>query len=81
MSAGIQPNVITYNSAISACEKGGQRLRALDLWEWCVSAVIKPDVITYNAAICACEEGGEWQCVSDWLRVCVRRHPTECDHV
>ncbi len=81
MSAGIQPNVIKYSSAIGACEEGGQSQRAFDVLRRCVSAGIQPDVITYNSAICACEEGGEWQRVSDWLQVCVRRHPTECDHV
>ncbi len=69
MSAGIQPNVITYSSAISACEKGGQRLRALDLWECCVSAVMQPDVITYNAAISACGKGGKWQRAVDLLEL------------
>ena len=32
-ASGVAPNVITYNAAISACEKGGQWERALSLLE------------------------------------------------
>ncbi len=60
-SAGVNPDVITYSSAISACEKGGQWQRALDLLARCESAGIKPNVITYNSAISACEKGRQWQ--------------------
>ena len=30
-AAGVKPNVITYNAAISACEKGGRTDEALEL--------------------------------------------------
>ena len=57
-SSGIKPNVITYSSAISACEKGGQWQRALDLLERCESAGIKPNVITYSCVMSACQNAG-----------------------
>ena len=40
--------------AISACEKGGQWEKALDLFKDMRSQGIKPNVITYSATISAC---------------------------
>ena len=60
-SNGIKPNVISYNTAISACEKGNQWEKALDLLQEMTSNGIKPDVISYNAAISACEKGSQWE--------------------
>ena len=58
---GVDPDVITYNAAISACEKGWQWERALELLEEMKSSGIEPDVISYSAAISACEKGGQWE--------------------
>ena len=48
---------ISYNSAISACEKGQQWKQALssllEMW----TSQQTPDVISYNSAISACETG------------------------
>ena len=60
-AAGVAPNVITYNAAFSACEKGGQWECAVGLMEEMRAAGVAPDVITYNAAISACEKGGQWE--------------------
>ena len=60
-SEGIEPNVITYSAAISACEKGKKWEKALSLLEQMRDARIKPDVISYSAAISACEKGGQWE--------------------
>ena len=57
-TAGLKPNVITYNAAISACEKGGRADEALKLLAEMKTAGLEPDVITYNAVISACEKGG-----------------------
>ena len=54
---GVQPNVIVYNAAISACEKGERPDEALKLLDEMKTAGVKPDVITYSAAISACEKG------------------------
>eukprot|EP00913_Durusdinium_trenchii_P025933 g24333.t2 len=57
----VQPSVISYNAAISACEKGWQWQHALKLFEAVPKAQVQPSVISYNAAISACEKGWQWQ--------------------
>ena len=54
---GLEPDVITYSAAISACEKGSQWERALELLDEMRQRGLEPDVITYSAAISACEKG------------------------
>jgi pentatricopeptide repeat protein len=56
---GLLPDLITMNSAISACEKGGQWQKALTLLESMPRLGLQPDVITMSAAILACERGGQ----------------------
>ena len=54
---GLEPNVITYNAMISACEKGQQAERVLQLFEAMQQQRLEPNVITYNAMISACGKG------------------------
>ncbi|CAJ1455199.1 unnamed protein product, partial [Effrenium voratum] len=54
------PNVISYSSAISACEKGSQPLVALQLLDDMDQDQVLPDVICFNAAISACETPTLW---------------------
>ena len=49
--------MITYRAANSACEKGQQPERALDLLAEVQGLGLEPDVITYNAAISVREKG------------------------
>merc|ERR1711966_224535 len=56
---GIDPNVVTYSAAISACGKSGQWKTALLLLKEMRGADLTPNVITYSAAISACEKGGQ----------------------
>jgi pentatricopeptide repeat domain-containing protein 1 len=60
-AAGVQPTVITYSAVISACEKGAQWQRAVEVFEEMETARVKPDDITYNALISACEKGAQWE--------------------
>ena len=53
--------MITYNAAISACEKGQKPQQALHLLQELQLRGLLPDVITYSAAISACEKGQEPQ--------------------
>ena len=54
---GVEPNIYTYTSAISACEKGRQCDLALELLVEMKGRSIEPNVISYNAAISACGVG------------------------
>eukprot|EP00975_Prorocentrum_lima_P048631 10175438-Prorocentrum_lima.AAC.1 len=56
----MEANIISYNAAISACEKGGEWVRALELLVGMVDAKVEASVISYNAAITACRHAGEW---------------------
>jgi pentatricopeptide repeat protein len=57
--AGVDPDVITYNALISACEKAGEVETALTTFNDMRAAGIIPNLITYNALISACEKAGE----------------------
>ena len=45
------PNVITYSAVISACEKGKQPERLLEVLETMQRQGMVPDIITYNSMI------------------------------
>ncbi|MFC0693965.1 hypothetical protein ACFFG5_17815, partial [Paraburkholderia humisilvae] len=57
---GVFPDIITYNAAISACEKAARADDALRLFahlqQHGLVRGVFPDTITYNAAISACEK-------------------------
>jgi pentatricopeptide repeat protein len=59
---GVFPDTITFNAAISACEKAGRADKALKLFDHMQthgSAFnVFPDTITYSAAISACDKAG-----------------------
>jgi len=59
-SAGLLPFAMSYNAAISACEKGEQWQQALDLFVVEQSVELLPDVITCNTSI-VCEKRERWQ--------------------
>lgn len=49
----LQPNVICYSAAITACEKGGEWRKALHLLLKMINSGVEPDTIAYNASISA----------------------------
>ena len=53
-------NLVMYNSAISACEKGGNWRGALQLLHDLEQAQLQKSLVSYNAAISACEKSGRW---------------------
>ena len=55
--ARMAPDRVTYNSVISACEKGQQPEWALKVFDTMQQQGLLPDVITYSAKISACEKG------------------------
>ena len=60
MDRGIEPNVISYNSAISACEKGKQWEEALRLLQEMTDRGIEPDMFSYKSTIEACFIPGKY---------------------
>ena len=55
----LTPNVITYNAATSACQKGGQWQRAFELLERMPQRALTPNLTSYTAATSACEKSGQ----------------------
>ena len=71
-SKGVERNTMTYNATISACEKGGQLQRAVELFEEMGRQGVDWDTITYNATISACEKGGQFdRCVTLYGDACL----------
>ena len=65
--SGLNPDVQTFSSAISACESAGEWQRALGILQTMMDASAeeaacspKPNLYCFNAAISACEKGGAW---------------------
>ena len=54
------PLAISYNAAISACEKGRQWHGTLQLLHEIPGKAIAPDTASGNAAISACRKGQQW---------------------
>ena len=50
---GVKPGAISYNAAMSVCEKGGQWEKPLELLKSMEVRGVEPDVISYNAAMSA----------------------------
>lgn len=63
-----QPNVVTYNTAITACTAGGQEQKASVLMDLMRQDGVAPDIITYNSMITACAAGGRHGKAVDLLR-------------
>lgn len=58
--AQIDPNTITYNATLSACQKGGHWQRALAVFHRMAKARIPGNVTSYDVIIGACEQGCQW---------------------
>ena len=82
-SNGPLPSIVSFNAAISACEKG-------ERWELAVWLLVQvlaargiarqagpADITTFNAAISACEKGARWTLAIHILRhmLQLRLHP------
>ena len=57
---GVEANTITCSAAISAYEKAGEWVRALQFLEGMANSRVEANTITYNAGVSACEKAGEW---------------------
>jgi len=74
------PNVITYNALISACGKGKQPERALELFEAMQRQGLVPNVITSNALMCASEGSHLWELALD-LPFRMQQHEVMLDEI
>ena len=59
------PDVVSYSTAISACEKGKRWQEALQLLlemlQEMLHRSLTPNVVSHSAAISACEKGKHWE--------------------
>ena len=62
-STEVEPDIISYNATISACEKGEEWQLALQLLFHMPSADQEHDVISFNSTMSACAACSEWQLV------------------
>ena len=60
----MQPDVITYNSLISACEKGKNPEHALQIFDSMEHQRVQLDVITFSSLISACEKAKNPESIS-----------------
>lgn len=56
---GLKPDIISYNSAITSCEKSGWWKKAMSLLREMPQKRSAPDVVSYNSAIETCGKGEE----------------------
>ena len=63
----MERDTVSFNSAISACEKRGEWQFAFVTLSTMPLANVETNAISYNAAISACEKGGKWQLALDLL--------------
>eukprot|EP00439_Symbiodinium_sp_Y106_P085581 s278_g29.t1 len=61
LSSHASQDRITYNAAISACEKSQEWQQALILLGQAERQRMQLGIISYNAAISACDKGGQWE--------------------
>ena len=61
-SFGDIPKVISFSAAISACEKCGRWLHAMQLLDDLMELREELDVILLGAVVSACGAAGQWQC-------------------
>ena len=55
----LEPNMVTYNALISACGKGQELRRAVDVCAEMRRQALEPNMVTYSGLISACGKGQE----------------------
>lgn len=72
--AGMQPNTVSYNSLLSACERCGQAERALEVFGMMereaapTFGYTASSLVTYNILISACGKAGMYDKVSHFFQ-------------
>jgi pentatricopeptide repeat domain-containing protein 1 len=79
--AGVSPNVITYSSAITACDRAGEWQQALHLLQCMTDVAVQPNAITYSAVMSALARKGRYSEAMELLNN-IKQHstvvPTKC---
>ena len=57
----IQPDVVTYGTAMTACARGERHDQCKILFDQMVSSGIEPNKYTYNTALWSISKCGDWQ--------------------
>ena len=57
----LSPDVIGYNAATSACQRGPQWERALGALREMAQVHLEADLISYDTAMSACEKSQRWE--------------------
>ena len=57
MRQALEPDMVTYNALISACGKGRELRRALDVCADMMHHALKPNLVSVKAVASACEKG------------------------
>ena len=57
----LESNVVTYSSAISACDKGGQWRRSVHLLAELLEVDLQPNVITCTSVVSSCGKSEQWK--------------------
>ena len=65
--ARLHANVISFNAALSACEKSSFWAKALQLFATMPAGAVEPDLISFNSCISACGSSSEWQMAVHFL--------------
>jgi len=73
-------NVIAFNAAISACDKGLQWERALGLLSELERRVLQPDFVSLSSSVSSCEKGWQWELTIALLEV-MQSSTTETDGI
>jgi pentatricopeptide repeat domain-containing protein 1 len=61
---GISPDLVTFNTVITACRNGGEFERAIDIFESLPSLGIRPNRVTCNTMITVYSRIGHFEKVS-----------------
>jgi pentatricopeptide repeat protein len=67
MAAGVQPNVLAYNTLLKAYCNGRQWHQARGLLVEMKAAGLEPDVVTHNTLIAAYAKGRKWELATEAL--------------
>ena len=57
----VLPNVISYNSVCTSCERSGKWWMSLQILRTMRTKRVAASVLTYNSALAACEQAFQWE--------------------